>query len=203
MGGFILVISGPSGSGKSTLLSRILEDMPDIYFSISSTSRKMREGEKDGVDYHFVSEDEFEKDIADDYFLEWANVHGNYYGTSFRYIDEALSKGKIVVLDIDVQGHKIIRDKLGDKITSVFITTNKAHVLEERLLARATDTKEVIQKRITNAKEEIKRIDEYDFLIVNEDITKATDELKSIIKATANKVAVLDADSFSKEWSGF
>ncbi len=200
MSGYILVISGPSGAGKSTILSNVFKRLDNLYFSISSTSRQPRGAEKDGVDYHFLSQEEFKKDIADGYFLEWANVHGNYYGTSLRYIQDALDAGKIAILDIDVQGHKIIREKLGDKISSVFLTTPTAKVLNERLSSRATDSKEAIQKRLENAKEEIKRINEYDFLLINETIEKTTQDLTNIIKSCAHKRANLDGTAFADRW---
>ena len=119
----MLIISGPSGSGKSSLVSEMLEMVDNIHFSISTTTRATREGETDGINYHFVSKEEFERDIEEGLFLEWAKVHDNYYGTSLKHILKALSDGKLVVLDIDVQGHKIAREKFGRVITSIFLTT--------------------------------------------------------------------------------
>ena len=121
--GAILVISGPSGCGKSTLLKEIYKNIPNYYFSISTTTRALRGEEEDGVDYHFVSQEEFEKNIKDDKFLEYAKVHNNYYGTMLEPITKALNDGKLVIFDIDVQGHRILRKKLDKLITSVFITT--------------------------------------------------------------------------------
>ena len=120
--GAILVLSGPSGAGKSTLLNKIIDDVGECYFSISTTTRAPRKGEKDGVDYFFVSEDEFKKDIEKEMFLEHAYVHGNYYGTSLKPVKEALKDGKLVIFDIDVQGNTIVTNRLGDIVTSVFIS---------------------------------------------------------------------------------
>jgi guanylate kinase len=122
--GAILVLSGPSGAGKSTLLKKIIDDIGSCYFSISTTTRPIREGEVDGVDYHFVSLKEFQEDIENDMFLEYANVHGNYYGTSMKAVKKALQAGKLVIFDIDVQGNAVVTNRLGDITTSVYITTN-------------------------------------------------------------------------------
>lgn len=121
MSGQILILSGPSGSGKSTLLSRALKEIDGLVFSISSTTRAPRDGEIDGVHYHFVSEDEFKKGIEAGEFLEWANVHKNFYGTSLIQVKKALGEGKIVVFDIDVQGFKLAKEKLAKIITSVLL----------------------------------------------------------------------------------
>ena len=191
--GAILILSGPSGCGKSTLLKYIYQNISNYYFSISTTTRSPREGEKDGVDYFFVSKEEFEKDIEAGNFLEYAKVHDNYYGTSLKPIKDALSKGKLVIFDIDVQGHDIVREKLNDIVTSVFITTASLKVLENRLTSRNSDSLDVIQKRLINAKSEINSFDKYDFLIINDDLQKASQE----ILAVAN-VALLKAKLFNK-----
>ena len=162
MKGAFLIISGPSGSGKSSLMKSVLDLFEDSYFSISSTTRGIREGEVNGVNYHFVSKESFEKDIEAGLFLEWAKVHDNYYGTSLKPILEALEDGKLVVCDIDVQGFRIAREKLGEVITSVFITTPTHKSLKERLLHRKTDSIEVIEKRLANALVEMEAIGEYD-----------------------------------------
>ncbi len=156
--GAILVISGPSGCGKSTLLKEIYKNIPNYYFSISTTTRALRGEEEDGVDYHFVSQEEFEKNIKDDKFLEYAKVHNNYYGTMLEPITKALNDGKLVIFDIDVQGHRILRKKLDKLITSVFITTPTLKILEQRLIARDTDSAEMIQKRVQNAKVELNHL---------------------------------------------
>ncbi len=142
--GAILLISGPSGCGKSTLLKEVYKDISEYYFSISTTTRAPREGEKNGVDYFFVSKEDFEKDIKDKNFLEYANVHGNYYGTSLKPVKEALKDGKLIIFDIDVQGHDLVKKTdLCSFLTSVFITTPTLKELESRLNNRATDSKDI------------------------------------------------------------
>lgn len=197
--GAILILSGPSGCGKSTLLKEVYKDITDYYFSISTTTRSKREGEEHGVDYYFVSKEEFEKDIEDGNFLEHANVHGNYYGTSLKPILEALQENKLVIFDIDVQGHKIVRKKLNEIITSVFITTPSLKELEFRLNNRSTDSQEVIQKRILNAQEEIKSFLKYDYLIINDDLKEASKQLVSIANAARVKSKLSDI-SLIDEW---
>jgi len=197
--GAILILSGPSGCGKSTLLKEVYKDISDYYFSISTTTRAAREGEKHGVDYYFVSKEEFEKDIEAGNFLEYANVHGNYYGTSLKPIMRALHENKLVIFDIDVQGHKIVRKKLNDIITSVFITTPSLKELEFRLNNRSTDSKEVIQKRIINAQEEIKSFLKYDYLIINDNLQEASKQLVSIANAARVK-SKLSSLTIIQDW---
>jgi guanylate kinase len=197
--GAILILSGPSGCGKSTLLKEVYKDISDYYFSISTTTRAAREGEKHGVDYYFVSKEEFEKDIEAGNFLEYANVHGNYYGTSLKPIMRALHENKLVIFDIDVQGHKIVRKKLNDIITSVFITTPSLKELEFRLNNRSTDSKEVIQKRIINAQEEIKSFLKYDYLIINDNLHEASKQLVSIANAARVK-SKLSSLTIIQDW---
>jgi guanylate kinase len=178
--GVVLVLSGPSGAGKSSLINKISEDIGDYYFSISTTTRPMREGEIDGVHYHFVSEEEFKKDILEDSFLEHAIVHGNYYGTSIKPVKEALLEGKLVLFDIDVQGNTAVNNRLGDITTSVFVTPPTLSELERRLRLRSTDSNDVIENRIKMAKREIQRISEYDYLVINDDLDTAANQLKMI-----------------------
>lgn len=166
--GAVLVLSGPSGAGKSSLINKIKNDIGEYYFSISTTTRPMREGETDGVEYHFVSMEEFKKDMENDFFLEHALVHGNYYGTSIKPIRKALEEGKLILCDIDVQGNSAINNRLGDITTSVFISPPSLSELKSRLINRATDEKNVIDARLKMAKREIQRVSEYDFLIINE-----------------------------------
>jgi len=200
MSGALVVISGPSGCGKSSLVNEILKDEKNVYFSISTTTREIRDGEKEGVNYFYVSKDEFENGIKEGEFLEWAEVHGNYYGTSLKPVKKALSEGKLVIFDIDVQGHKIVKEKFPLLTTSVFITTPTLKELERRLKNRATDSEEVIKNRIENAKDEIKRADEYEFFIVNDDFSKALEELKSIIKVAKIKKPLEEIKNFIKNW---
>jgi len=198
--GAILVLSGPSGAGKSSLLKEIINDIGECYFSISTTTRPIRDGELDGVDYHFVNEEVFKKDIEEDNFLEYAFVHGNYYGTSIKPVKEALHAGKLVLFDIDVQGNTYVTSRLGDITTSVFISPPTLSELKKRLEARSTDSKEVIERRIHMAKREIQRISEYDFLIVNDNLQEAADTLKVIANAARVKIPSNEINDFVQRW---
>lgn len=198
--GSLLVISGPSGAGKSSLIDEILNNIDDVYFSISTTTRKRREMEVDGVDYYFVSKEDFEEDIKKDLFLEWAMVHGNYYGTSLKPVYKALSNGKLVVFDIDVQGHRSIKEKLSDIMTSVFVTTPTLSELKRRLKKRGTDSSETIKKRVQNAIEEIKSINEFDFILINDDFSRAKESILSIANAAKLKYSKDDIDKFISNW---
>lgn len=198
--GAILVLSGPSGAGKSSLLNEIIDDIGECYFSISTTTRPIREGEIDGIHYHFVDEEEFTKDIEEELFLEYAFVHGNYYGTSIKPVKEALKKGKLVIFDIDVQGNATIINRLGDITTSVFISSPTLSELKKRLEARSTDSQDVIERRIDMAKREIQRISEYDFLIVNDNFKEAADTLRVIANAARVKIPGNEINDFVREW---
>lgn len=195
--GAILIISGPSGCGKSTLLKEVYKDIDNYYFSISTTTRAPRVGEVNGVDYFFVSKEEFEEDIKNDDFLEYAKVHDNYYGTSLKPINKALDEGKLVIFDIDVQGHEIVRNKIDSLVTSVFITTPSLNVLEERLNSRNTDSIEIIEKRIKNAKAEVEFFQDYDYLIINDDLQTAAKELVCIANITRIKTKLFDKEKNS------
>ncbi|MCG3697752.1 guanylate kinase [Aliarcobacter butzleri] len=198
--GAILIISGPSGCGKSTLLKEVYKNISDYYFSISTTTREPRVGEINGVDYFFVSKEEFEEDIKNGNFLEYAKVHDNYYGTSLKPIIQALNEGKLVIFDIDVQGHHLVRKKMNDSVTSVFITTPSLKVLEERLNNRNSDSLEVIEKRVKNAKKEIEFFDEYDYFIVNENLESASNELVSIANIARAKAKLFDKEKIVSNW---
>ncbi|RXJ99807.1 guanylate kinase [Arcobacter sp. CECT 8989] len=201
--GAILILSGPSGCGKSTLLKKVYEEIEDYYFSISTTTRDPREGERNGVDYLFVKKEEFEEDIKNGQFLEWAEVHGNYYGTSLKPIKKALEEGKLVIFDIDVQGHEIVRKKLDKVVTSVFITTPSLDELETRLKNRDTDSSIVIARRIENAKHEIKSFQKYDYFVENDDLEKASSELISIAKIARIKSKLFEKEELIKNWLGY
>ncbi|WP_151942847.1 guanylate kinase [Aliarcobacter butzleri] len=198
--GAILIISGPSGCGKSTLLKEVYKNISDYYFSISTTTREPRIGEVNGVDYFFVSKKEFEEDIKNGNFLEYAKVHDNYYGTSLKPIIQALNEGKLVIFDIDVQGHHLVRKKMNDSVTSVFITTPSLKVLEERLNNRNSDSLEVIEKRVKNAKKEIEFFDEYDYFIVNDNLESASNELVSIANIARAKAKLFDKEKIVSNW---
>ena len=198
--GAILVISGPSGAGKSSLLTEVIHDIGECYFSISTTTRAKRAGEIHGVHYYFVSEEEFKKDIEEELFLEYAFVHGNYYGTSLKPVKEALKACKLVIFDIDVQGNATITNRLGDITTSVFVSPPTLSELKRRLELRSTDSKEVIDRRIEMAKREIQRICEYDFLIVNNDLKEAAELLRVIANGARLKVPNDEINDFVRKW---
>ncbi|DAB38616.1 MAG: guanylate kinase [Sulfuricurvum sp. GWF2_44_89] len=198
--GAILVLSGPSGAGKSSLINQIKDHIGPIYFSISTTTRPIREGEVDGVHYHFVDIAEFKQDIEQEMFLEYAVVHGNYYGTSLGPVKKALKEGKLVIFDIDVQGHDAVQNRLSDITTSVFITTPSLEELKRRLHNRSTDSEEVISGRIEMAKREVQRISEYDFLVVNDNLDEAAEILVSIAKAARMKIPTLQINEFVQTW---
>jgi len=185
--GAILVLSGPSGAGKSTIINAASDEIGEYYFSISTTTRAPRIGEEDAKDYFFVSKESFEEDIKAGNFLEYAEVHGNYYGTSLKPVREALGAGKLVIFDIDVQGHRLVRAKMNDITTSAFITPPTLAELEKRLRARCTDSEDVIVQRLENAKEEIEAVGEYDFTIINDSVEEAAQEFVIVAKAARLK----------------
>ena len=199
--GAILLLSGPSGCGKSSLLKELYKVVTNYYFSISTTTRAPREGEKDGIDYFFVSKEVFKKDIENGDFLEWAEVHGNYYGTSLKPINKALDASKLVIFDIDVQGFEQVIEKLKAITTTVFITTPSIKELEKRLYSRDTDSKDTIEKRIINAKKEIESINEYDYFIVNDDLEIASNQLISVAKSALIKSSLYDKNLIVKSWN--
>ncbi len=197
--GQVLLISGPSGSGKSSLLNKLFSEFKNTYFSISSTTRAPRDGEKNGVNYHFISKDEFEADIKAGHFLEWANVHGNFYGTSLKPVIKALNENKIVIFDIDVQGFILAR-KQDFALTSVFVTTKDKSTLENRLKNRGTENNESIKERLKNATGEMEYLKEYDYIIINEDLEKAYDELRSVFISMQNKSSNIDIGTLKAKW---
>ena len=200
MQGAILVLSGPSGAGKSTIIHHASPYIGEYYFSISTTTRQPREGEKHGVDYYFVTHEEFEEGIKAGEFLEYATVHGNYYGTSLKPVKEALSQGKLVIFDIDVQGHRLVRAKMGDYVTSAFITPSTLKELKKRLYARATDDSSIIERRIENAKEEITAIGEFDFVIINDVIEEASSQFVTIANAARLKQNSKELEKIVLHW---
>ena len=198
--GAILVLSGPSGAGKSTIINAASDEIGEYYFSISTTTRAPRQGEEDGVDYFFVTKEEFEEDIKAGNFLEYALVHSNYYGTSLKPVREALEAGKLVIFDIDVQGHRLVRAKMNDITTSAFITPPTLEELETRLRARCTDDESVIVNRITNAKSEIKAVGEYDFTIINDSVDEAAKQFVIVAKAARLKQSAEEEEKFVRQW---
>lgn len=178
--GNLIIVSGPSGAGKSALVAGVLHKLAGIRFSVSYTTRAPRGTEKNGVEYFFVDRKEFERLMREDAFLEWAEVHSNYYGTSASFVDEVLREGDDVILDIDVQGAQIIREKRPDTV-SVFVMPPSFEILKQRLERRSLDEGLVIKQRLGRACNEIVRYKEYDYVIVNEDLDSSILELESII----------------------
>ena len=198
--GSILILSGPSGCGKSSLLKKLYKQISDYYFSISTTTREPRVGEKNGVDYHFVSKKEFEDGIDNGDFLEYASVHHNFYGTSLKAINKALEEGKLVIFDIDVQGHDLVRNKLDEITTSVFITTPTLEELEKRLYSRNLDDEDVIKRRLITAKEEIEYLDKYDYFIVNDDLEESAKQLINIANTSRVKTSLFEKETIISKW---
>ena len=178
----VFIISAPSGSGKSTLVSRLLTHMPGLKFSVSNTTRRPRGAEVDGQSYHFVSREEFEAMLARDEFLEYAEVFGNYYGTHRGILEKAQAEGKDLVLDIDVQGARQLKDKIRDAV-SIFILAPSRVILEQRLRSRSEDRDDVIERRLRDAAEEIRGYKDYDYVLVNRDLEDSDAILRSIVRA--------------------
>ncbi|BBM46010.1 guanylate kinase [Leptotrichia trevisanii] len=181
MKGKLIIVSGPSGSGKSTV-TKLVKDRLNIPLSISATTRQPRVGEIDGKDYFFLTREIFEQKIKNDEFYEYANVHGNYYGTLKEVVESNLNKGLNVILEIDVQGALIAKKKKKDAIL-VFFRTKDMETLENRLRNRKTDSEEVIQLRLKNAAKELEYEPEYDYTIINNDIEQSCKELINIINS--------------------
>ncbi|MGA2273831.1 MAG: guanylate kinase [Bryobacteraceae bacterium] len=178
----VFIISAPSGSGKSTLVSHLMAELPGLMFSISYTTRPPRGAERDGESYHFVSRPEFEAMAERDEFLEWAVVFGNYYGTHRGILEEARARGRDLVLDIDVQGARQLIQKIPEAVT-VFILAPSRQVLERRLRARGEDRDEVIERRLRDAAEEIRRYSDYHYVLINRELDESDAILSSIVRA--------------------
>ncbi len=180
--GLIIIISAPSGAGKTTLCRELLKRFPDIRESISYTTRPPRDGEVDGRDYCFVSREVFQQMIDEDAFAEWAMVHGNLYGTALATIDEARKNGVNLVLDIDCQGARRLKEQI-ERCVYVFILPPSMEELRRRLESRSTDAPDVIESRIRRAAEEIREARWYDYIIINDRFEQAIDELSAIVLA--------------------
>ena len=189
------MLSGPSGVGKSTVIAELLGERKDIYFSVSFTTRNPRVGEADGVNYNFVSREEFERMIAADELLEYAQYVGNYYGTSLKVIQDKLAAGIDVLLDIEVQGAAKVRSKCPEAVL-IFIIPPSFEELSRRLHGRATDNEDVIAGRLQKAREEYQQIPNYDYLVVNDKVSTAAEEIISILTAedcrTRNRLALVE-----------
>jgi guanylate kinase len=178
----VFIISAPSGSGKSTLVHRLLAHDKNLMFSVSYTTRRPRGKEIDGENYHFVSREDFEGMLANGEFLEHAEVFGNYYGTHRSVLEKARAAGKDLVLDIDVQGARQLEDQIPEAVT-IFILAPSREILEQRLRARGEDRDDVIERRLREAAEEIRRYKDYDYVLINRDLCKSDDVLSAIVCA--------------------
>ena len=180
--GRLFIISAPSGAGKSTLCRAVRQRLPDLRYSVSYTTRRPRGDEKNGVDYHFITQAAFRKGIIAGKWVEWAEVHGNYYGTSAEFIDRARAEGCDVLLDIDVQGMEQILKRYPDSVT-IFIMPPTLAVLRQRLQDRGTDSAASISERLDNAAAELRRRKRYRHIVVNDSLEKAVEKLTAIIAA--------------------
>lgn len=185
--GLLIVISAPSGAGKGTIINKMLEKNNNLWLSVSETSRPMRANDIDGITYHFCTKEEFEEKIKDDYFLEYALYANNYYGTPKKYIQEHLSKGQDVILEIEIQGAMQIK-KLIPEALFIFIMPPSLNELKKRLVGRNTDTKEKILERFKIAYQEMNDVTKYNYVVVNDEIDVAADKILSIIKAERCRV---------------
>lgn len=188
--GNLFVISAPSGSGKTTLVRRLIATLDDVWFSISFTTRPVRGSERDGVDYHFISEREFRSKIENGELLEWAEVHGNLYGTSRAETERVRTAGKDILLDVDVQGATQVRQSEPDAVT-VFVMPPSFRVLEERLRGRRQDSAEVIEERLREARREIHYYEDYDYVLINDSVDKTLELFKAIVLAERTRPNLL------------
>ena len=182
MRGNLYIVSAPSGSGKTTLLRHLIARFENLVFSVSHTTRQPRGGEVDGVEYFFVDRDEFESVAGRGHFLEWAEYHGNLYGTSREFVEENVLAGRDVILDIDVQGAGLVKEKVPDAVT-VFLLPPSYSELERRLQERRLEDDETIRKRLAIAKQEILRYLDYDYVVINDRIDDAVPLLEAIVRA--------------------
>jgi guanylate kinase len=190
--GLLFIVSAPSGAGKTTLVERLVEQLPHLRMSRSYTSRLARQGETDGVDYNFVTRERFERMAADREFLEWADVFGNLYGTCAADTERMLAAGDDVVLVIDVQGARKVRAQ-GLETRTVFVMPPSFAVLEKRLRGRSKDSEAAIQRRLEVAREEVASFAEYDFIVINDEVSAAVDRLRGIIVAERSRLSRMRA----------
>lgn len=180
--GSVFILSGPSGSGKDTILKEILERRPDLFFSISSITREKRKGETDGEKYHFISREEFEEGLENNAFLEYNKYLDNYYGTPKAPVETHIAAGTDVLIEVDVNGARSIREKIPDAV-SIFVMPPSFEVLKQRLSGRGTETEAQIEKRLNAALEEIRRAEEYDYIVVNDALSTAVSDTLSVLSA--------------------
>jgi guanylate kinase len=180
MKGTLFVVSGPSGVGKTSIINSVIKMLDNVVFSVSCTTRPPRPGEVDGVDYFFISKEKFLEMVKNSEFLEWAEVHGNLYGTPKSFVEENIKKGKKIILDIDVQGALQVKRNFEEAVF-IFVAPPSYEVLKERLIKRGTEEKDALLKRLDNAKWELSKMIEFDYLIVNDDLVNSINVMKSII----------------------
>lgn len=185
--GQLFILSAPSGAGKTTILKKVMQEVGKLAFSVSHTTRFPREGEQDGVDYHFVAVEEFKAMRDKHLFLEWAEVHGNFYGTSRPAVLQQLQQGLDIILDIDVQGAAIIGRDSSVHAVSIFVAPPSLAELEKRLRGRGTDTNETIMVRLGNAAKEMRAAGQYDYLVINDDLEEAAATLKAVLIAERSR----------------
>lgn len=183
MSGNLYVVAAPSGAGKTTLVKRLLQNERDVRLSISYTTRLPRTGEENGREYHFVDVESFRRMIEQGDFLEWAEVHGNYYGTSKTWISNQMAEGSDVLLEIDWQGAQQVRTQFPEAI-GVFVLPPSQEELERRLTGRGTDSREIIDRRLAAARTEMRHVGEFDYVIINDDLERALDDLRAILRAS-------------------
>ncbi|MAE69513.1 MAG: guanylate kinase [Gemmatimonadetes bacterium] len=191
--GFPVVISAPSGAGKTSICRGVRAAVARASYSVSVTTRAMRPGEVDGRDYHFVNRAEFEKRIGEGRFVEWAEVHGNLYGTDRRVVRAGMEKGEIVLLDIDVQGGAQLKAKISETV-SIFVLPPSWAALEERLRGRGDESDEAVRLRLRNARKEAARLCDYDYIVVNDDLDRATREVANIVRSEGCRESRLEID---------
>lgn len=186
--GLLIVLSGPSGAGKGTICSRLRAEMPNLTYSVSMTTRQPRVGEVEGVNYFFRDKEEFEELLKEDAFLEYAKVYDNYYGTPKKHVMDLLNQGKSVLLEIDIQGAMQVKERYSDAIF-IYIVPPSLTELSARLRGRATDSEEVIDKRLSLACSELALAHRYDYIVVNDDLDEATEKTASILRAESCKIS--------------
>lgn len=200
----VIIVSAPSGAGKSTVVARVLRELSGIRFSVSHATRAPRPGEREGVDYHFVDRAEFERLVGEGAFLEWAEVHGDLKGTASAEIDRARADGVDLLLDVDVQGAEQVRRRVPGAV-SIFILPPSYRELEARLRGRGQDPEAAIRRRLDNARREVARYPEYDYIVVNDDLETAVNEVESIVQAVRQRRVAQEAaarsitDTFENE----